>query len=88
MDNKSTGTIQIESTKVRILPDGRMTRRNAALYLGFAEKTIAMWDGDDPGKLGSIKLGGRRFYFKDRLDRVIRDGCAQQEVGDNAHIES
>ncbi len=76
MNNKSAETIQTETTKVRILPDGRMTRRNAALYLGFAEKTIAMWDGDDPGKLGSINLGGRLFYFKDRLDRVIRDGGA------------
>ena len=82
MDSKSAETIQTETTKVRILPDGRMTRRNAALYLGFAEKTIAMWDGDDPSKLGSIKLGGRRFYFKDHLDRVIRDGCARQEVGE------
>ena len=79
MDNKSAATIQTESTKVRILPDGRMTRRNAALYLGFAEKTIAMWDGDDPSKLGSIKLGGRRFYFKDHLDQVIRDGAAHVE---------
>ena len=62
----------IERVKVRVLPDGRMTRRDAARYLGIAVKTVAMWDLDNPAKLGGIKVGGRRFYFKDRLDAVIR----------------
>jgi len=62
----------IERVKIRLLPDGRMTRRDAAGYLGIAVKTVAMWDLENPAKLGGIKVGGRRFYFKDRLDAVIR----------------
>ncbi len=62
----------IEHVHVRVLPDGRMTRRDAAKYLGIAVKTVAMWDLDDPTKLGGVKVGGRRFYYKDRLDAVIR----------------
>ena len=65
----------IETPRVRVLPDGRMTRRDAATYLGIAEKTVAMWDLADPNKLGGIKVGGRRFYYKDRLDDFIRNGA-------------
>ena len=68
--------IQIEHVKVRVLPDGRMTRRDAAKYLGVAVKTVAMWDLEDPAKLGGVKVGGRRFYYKDRLDRVIQGKAA------------
>ena len=62
---------EIERVRVRILPDGRMTRGDAAKYLGIAPKTIAMWDLEDPSKLGGVKVGGRRFYYKDRLDAFI-----------------
>ncbi len=62
----------IEHVRVRVLPDGRMTRSDAAKYLGVAVKTVAMWDLKDPTRLGGIKVGGRRFYYKDRLDAVIR----------------
>ena len=66
----------IEQVRVRVLPDGRMTRRDAAKYLGVAVKTVAMWDLEDPAKLGGVKVGGRRFYYKDRLDAVIRGEAA------------
>ncbi len=66
----------IERVKVRVLADGRMTRRDAAKYLGIAVKTVAMWDLEDPTKLGGFKVGGRRFYYKDRLDAVIRGEAA------------
>ena len=66
----------IERVKVRVLPDGRMSRRDAAKYLGIAVKTVAMWDLENPAKLGSIKVGGRRFYYKNRLDQVIRGEAA------------
>ena len=32
----------IEQVRVRVLPDGRMTRENAATYLGMKSKTLAM----------------------------------------------
>lgn len=63
--------IDIADVKVRILPDGRMTRRDAARYLGFAEKTLAMrWMQGLPPR--GVKIGGRVFYFLDDLDAFIR----------------
>ncbi len=61
----------IEQVRVRVLPDGRMTRKEAAKYLGRAEKTLAMWEVERKGPL-SVLVGGRRFYFKDVLDAFIR----------------
>ena len=60
----------IEQIRVRVLPDGRMDRRNAAKYLGKAEKTLAMWALQGKGPK-SILVGGRRFYFKDVLDAFV-----------------
>ena len=65
----------IETIRVRILPDGRMTRRNAALYIGMKPKTLAMWEMEGKGP-PSIKVGGRRFYFKAELDRFINGQAA------------
>jgi hypothetical protein len=61
---------EIEAVRVRILPDGRMTRVDAALYLGHQPKTLAMWalQGKGPRYL---KVGGRVFYFKQDLDDFI-----------------
>ncbi len=33
----------LEPIRVRVLPDGRMDRENAAKYLGKKPKTLAMW---------------------------------------------
>ena len=67
--------VDIESVTVRVLPDGRMTRRDAARYLGNAEKTLAMWEMEGKGP-SSVLVGGRRFYFKDDLDAFIRGEAA------------
>ena len=61
----------IETVRVRVLPDGRMTREDAARYLGHAAKTLAMWQLQGKGPR-SVLVGGRRFYFKDDLDRFVR----------------
>jgi hypothetical protein len=63
-------TSQTELVRVRMLPDGRMTRRDAAKYLGYSEKTLAMWKLYGRGPK-SVKVGGRRFYFRDDLDAFI-----------------
>ncbi len=65
----------IERVKVRVLPDGRMTRKDAAKYLGRAEKTLAMWEMEAKGPR-SVLVGGRRFYFKNVLDAFIRGAAA------------
>lgn len=67
--------METETPKIRILPDGRMTRRDAARYLGVAEKTMAMWAMQKKGP-ESTRVGGRRFYFKNILDEFIHGGNA------------
>jgi hypothetical protein len=61
----------VEQVRVRILPDGRMARADAALYLGHQPKTLAMWALQGRGPR-SLKVGGRVFYFKEDLDAFIR----------------
>ena len=67
--------VEIESVRVRLLPDGRLTRRDAARYLGRATKTLAMWAMEGKGPR-SVLVGGRRFYFKDDLDAFVRGEVA------------
>jgi len=66
----SSASESFDRVRVRILPDGRMTRLDAARYLGATTKTLAMWQLEGKGPR-SVKVGGRRFYFKDTLDRFI-----------------
>ncbi len=65
----------VESVRVRVLPDGRMDRLNAAKYLGRAPKTLAMWALEGKGPRW-VKVGGRIFYYRDALDAFIRGGAA------------
>ncbi len=53
-----------------------MTRRDAAQYLCISVKTVAILDLENQAKLGSVKVGGRRFYYLNRLDQVIRGEVA------------
>ena len=58
----------IEKVKIRVLPDGRVSRADAAAYLGLSEKTLRQWAVD--GKhLGVAKVGGRCFYHFEELQR-------------------
>jgi hypothetical protein len=57
--------------RVRVLPDGRMTRDDAAKYLGRQPKTLAMWQLQGKGPR-SVMVGGRRFYFQADLDTFVR----------------
>jgi Helix-turn-helix domain len=65
--------------RVRVLPDGRMTREHAATYLGLKVKTLAMWAMQGKGPR-SIRVGGRAFYRKSDLDAYIggRNGGASE----------
>ncbi len=58
----------LERTRVRVLPDGRLTRKDAAAYLGRAPKTLAMWAMVGTGP-PALKVGGRIFYRLDDLRR-------------------
>ncbi len=61
----------IEQVRVRVLPDGRLTREHAALYLGTTPKTLAQWQWQGKGP-PSKKIGAARFYYLDDLDAFIR----------------
>jgi hypothetical protein len=56
------------------LPDGRLSARGAAQYIGLSEKTLAQWRCNGTGPR-FIKRG-RIFYFKADLDDYISVGAA------------
>ena len=68
-------TVDIEPIRVRLLPDGRMDRNNAAKYINRAPKTLAIWAMDGKGP-PVHKSGGRCFYYNDDLDAFIRGEAA------------
>ena len=69
----------IEQVKVRVLPDGRMTRKDAAKYLGCTPKALAMRQLKGQGPR-SVKVGNRRFYFKLDLDAEINGGGSNAQA--------
>lgn len=62
--------VNVDPVRVRILPDGRMDRVNAAIYLGRRPKTLAMWKLEGKGP-PAHKAGGRCFYLKKELDEFL-----------------
>ena len=62
--------VNVEPVRVRILPDGRMDRENAAIYLGRKAKTLAMWKLEGKGP-PAHKAGGRIFYLRKELDEFL-----------------
>ena len=70
----------IERVKVRVLPDGRLTRRDAATYLGLKEKTLAQWAIQNRGPL-SRRVGGRCFYDLSDLKAFVRGEGGDQDSG-------
>ena len=59
----------LNTKEVTILPDGRMDSRNASIYIGLAEKTMAMMRCDGKGP-EYIKMG-KIFYFQGKLDEWV-----------------
>jgi len=62
----------IQSMSVTVLPDGRMNTKNAAIYIGLSEKTLAMKRCDGTGPKFVKK--GRIFYYKEDLDAWMSEG--------------
>ena len=66
----------IEQVKIRVMPDGRVNRRDAAAYLDRNPKTLADW-----ARLGTgprpRKVGGRVFYYLRDLE-AFRDTGARE----------
>lgn len=64
--------IEIETPRVFLHPDGRMDRKNTAIYLGCAPKTLADWAMKGIGPK-YMMLGGKAFYFVQDLDEWIAE---------------
>src|SRR5258708_26881190 len=60
----------IEVVGVRVLPDGRMDRANAAKYLGRRPQTLAVWAMHGKGPKPH-NVGGRPFYYLDEVDAYV-----------------
>ncbi len=61
----------IERVRVRVLPDGRMDRENAAKYLGKKVKTLAMWAWSGTGPPFKM-IGGRAYYYLHDMEAYVR----------------
>ena len=72
-----------DSPKIVLLPDGRMDTRNAALYLGLSEKTLAMMrcQGSGPAYIKP----GRVFYYKQDLDQWLNKGGRLRSTAQSPH---
>ncbi|WP_255325651.1 AlpA family transcriptional regulator [Sphingobium sp. 15-1] len=55
---------------------GRLTREDAAAFLGFSSKTLAEWQGKGLGPK-SHKLGGRRFYYVADLESFLHQEASR-----------
>lgn len=62
--------------KVRILPDGRIPRADAAKFLGLEVATMAAWGVRGTGPRPR-KVGGRVFYYLRDLE-AFRDTGARE----------
>ena len=72
--------IETETPRVFLHPDGRMDRKNTAIYLGCAPKTLADWAMKGIGPK-YVMLGGKAFYFVQDLDEWI---AAQPRISGSA----
>ena len=66
-----TENVEIEKPRIRVLPDGRLSRGDAALYLGLKPKTLSMWQVAGKGPR-AVRVGGRIFYYLADLDAFVR----------------
>ena len=66
--------IQMEFERVRILPDGRVPREDAARFLGRKAKTLADWSSRGIGPMPR-KVGGRVFYLLQDLEAYRDTGA-------------
>jgi len=67
---------EFEKVRVRILPDGRLSREDAAAFLGKKPKTLAEWQRLGLGPMPR-KVGGRVFYNLQDIE-AFRDTGARQ----------
>lgn len=62
----------VEQVTVRMTPDGRLSRREAAKFVGVAPRTLANWKSRGAGP-NQTKVGGRVFYRLADLQMFVAD---------------
>ena len=60
----------VDVARITTTPDGRVSRIEAAKFLGFKPKTLAEWHRKGLGPK-SLMVGGRRFYALEELMRYV-----------------
>lgn len=65
-----------QALRLQVLPDGKVNRQNAALFLGRAPKTLAEWHRLGIGP-SSFLIGCRRFYW---LDELRAYACGEKTI--------
>ncbi len=79
--------VQTETPRVFVHPDGRMDRKNAAIYLGCAPETLADWAMKGTGPR-YVLLGGRAFYFLDDLKDWVAARPRIKSTGGRSQVSS
>lgn len=64
--------------RVRVLPDGRVARADAADFLGRTPKTLAEWSRLGLGPRPR-RVGGRIFYFLRDLEAFVANGSREAD---------
>lgn len=67
--------MSVQYVSAIVLPDGRLTRREAAKYLGRKVSTLADWHRVGKGPRSRL-VGGRRFYDLADLQSFAAGGTA------------
>jgi hypothetical protein len=60
----------LERRPVMVTPDNRLSRKDAAAFLGYQPKTLSEWARLGKGPKGR-KVGGRVFYMLDDLRAFV-----------------
>ena len=68
--------ITFVKSKIHVLPDGRMTAADAAIYLGLSVKTLANWRVLGKGPRW-VRAGRRPWYFISDLEDLISKGVRE-----------
>lgn len=68
--------LELEQVKVRVLPDGRVNREDAATFLGLQPGTLRNWSVRGIGPKPR-KVGARAFYLMADLE-AFRDTGARE----------
>ncbi len=68
--------MNIVQTRIIVLPDVRVARADAAIFLGKSPKTMAEWKRLGLGPMPR-KVGGRVYYYIRDLEAFVANGARE-----------